>query len=96
MGKENDKLLDRKLDDSSLEQVSGGGGGTSNDSTQCPRCKKSHQFKRIGPARVSYKNKWTDAIQYSCDNVASAFSVFYKVDVSGDTVWLDVNFGVIG
>ncbi|MBR4755275.1 MAG: hypothetical protein IK054_08860, partial [Lachnospiraceae bacterium] len=78
MGKEKNKLLDKKLDNVSLEQVSGGS-GTSNESTQCPLCKKSHQFKSLGSARVSYNLKWTDAIKYSCDNVPSAISTFYKV-----------------
>ena len=92
MGKVNDKLLDRKLDDSSLEKVSGGSGRTSYESMQCPRCKKSHEVNRLGPASVSYNHKWTDAIKYSCGNVGSAFSVFYKVTDGGKTIWLDVNF----
>ncbi|MBR4806888.1 MAG: hypothetical protein IKZ65_00160 [Lachnospiraceae bacterium] len=93
MGKEKNKLLDKKLDNVSLEQVSGGSGRPSLESMICPRCKTHHDVKYLGSARVSYNLKWTDAMKYSCDNVASALSTFYKVNVAGvGTVWLDVNF----
>ena len=92
MGKEKNKLLDKKLDNVSLEQVSGGSGRPSLESMICPRCKTHHDVKYLGSARVSYQNKWTDAMKYSCDNVASALSTFYKVTDGAKTIWLDVNF----